>query len=139
MRPVDRQEALVGWLELEREAAWLYPFLGARQPELADAARASAAAHRASRDRLLAHIERDPTTARATYPVGPVDSVEAARTAARDLERRIQAACIVLVAASTGNARTLGVTGVRTAAVAEVRWGGTARAFPGLEVEQTSA
>ena len=40
MRPVDRQEALVGWLELEREAAWLYPFLGARQPELADAARA---------------------------------------------------------------------------------------------------
>ena len=100
MSATDRQERLVAWLELEREAAWLYPFLGARVPRLADAARAEAAAHRSSRDRLLARIEDDPTTARATYAVGPIDTVDTAQAAARDLEQRIQAACVGVVEAS---------------------------------------
>lgn len=130
--PQERQARLIGWLELEREATWFYPFVQARVPEVDDLARASAAAHVATRDRLLARIANDTTVARPSYDVGPLDSADDARAAAQSLEQRIQAACVAVVRASLTQDRSFAIRGVRGAAVAEMRWGGTARAFPGL-------
>ncbi len=130
--PQERQARLIGWLELEREATWFYPFVQARVPEVDDLARASAAAHVATRDRLLARIADDTTVARPSYDVGPLDSADDARAAAQSLEQRIQAACVAVVRASLTQDRSFAIRGVRGAAVAEMRWGGTARAFPGL-------
>lgn len=130
--PQDRQARLIDWLELEREATWFYPFVQARVPEVDDLARASAAAHVATRDRLLARIADDTTVARPSYDVGPLDSADDARAAAQSLEQRIQAACVAVVRASLTQDRSFAIRGVRGAAVAEMRWGGTARAFPGL-------
>ena len=130
--PQERQARLISWLELEREATWFYPFVQARVPEVDDLARASAAAHVATRDRLLARIADDTTVARPSYDVGPLDSADDARAAAQSLEQRIQAACVAVVRASLTQDRSFAIRGVRGAAVAEMRWGGTARAFPGL-------
>ncbi len=130
--PQERQARLIGWLELEREATWFYPFVQARVPEVDDLARASAAAHVATRDRLLARIADDTTVARPSYDVGPLDSADDARAAAQSLEQRIQAACVAVVRASLTQDRSFAIRGLRGAAVAEMRWGGTARAFPGL-------
>ena len=130
--PQERQARLIGWLELEREATWFYPFVQARVPEVDDLARASAAAHVATRDRLLARIADDTTVARPSYDVGPLDSADDARAAAQSLEQRIKAACVAVVRASLTQDRSFAIRGVRGAAVAEMRWGGTARAFPGL-------
>ncbi|MGJ9422747.1 DUF4439 domain-containing protein [Aeromicrobium sp. CF3.5] len=130
--PQGRQRRLIDWLELEREATWFYPFVQARVPDVDDLARASAAAHVATRDGLLARIARDTTVARPSYDVGPLDSADDARAAARSLEQRIQAACVAVVGASLTQDRSFAIRGLRTAAVAELRWGGEARAFPGL-------
>ncbi len=130
--PGERQYRLIGWLELEREATWFYPFVQARVPDVDDLARASAAAHVTTRDRLLARITDDTTVARPTYDVGPLDSADDARAAAQSLEQRIQAACVAVVQASLTQDRSFAIRGLRAAAVAELRWGGTARAFPGL-------
>lgn len=130
--PQGRQGRLIDWLKLEREAVWFYPFVQARVPDVNDLARASAAAHVATRDGLLARIARDTTVARPSYDVGPLDSADAARAAARSLEQRIQAACVAVVEASLTQDRSFAVRGLRTAAVAEIRWDGTASAFPGL-------
>lgn len=130
--PSGRQARLVDWLELEREATWFYPFVQARVPDVEDLARASAAAHVATRDGLLARIADDTTVARAGYDVGPLESADDARTAAQSLERRIQAACMAVVEASLTQDRSFAIRGLRAAAVAEMRWGATAQAFPGL-------
>jgi len=129
----DRTSALNAWLALEREAVWLYPLIGARVAATADTARASLSAHQRSRDRLLAELGTDNSTrARAAYEVPPLTNVEQAQDTARDLERRIQAACATAIGASAGSQRTLPLTGLRTAALAELTWGASPRAFPGL-------
>lgn len=130
--PQGRQARLLDWLELEREATWFYPFVQARVTDVEDLARAFAAVHVATRDGLLARIADDTTVARPRYEVGPLESADDARAAAQSLERRIQAACMAVVEASLTQDRSFAVRGLREAAVAEVRWGGAARAFPGL-------
>lgn len=130
--PQGRQARLIDWLELEREATWFYPLVQARVPVVDNLARASAATHVATRDGLLARIADDTTVARPSYDVGPLESADDARTAAQSLERRIQAACMAVVEASLTQDRSFAIRGLRAAAVAELRWGGTARAFPGL-------
>lgn len=124
--------ATLRWLALEREATWFYPYLGARVPGLADRARTAARAHVTVRDDLLDRVSDDTTTVQPSYDVGPIESAATASAAARDLESRIQAACLALVAASAADDRALGVQGLRRAAVAELRWSGTPRAFPGM-------
>lgn len=130
--PQDRQARLIGWLELEREATWFYPFVQARVPEVEDLARVSGAAHVATRDGLLARISDDTTVARPTYDVGPLASADDARAASQSLEQRIQAACLAVVKASLTQDRSFAIDGLRTAARAEIGWGSPARAFPGL-------
>lgn len=128
-----RDDALLTWLALEREAVWFYPYAGARVPAIADRARAAAADHALVRDRLLGLVEQDTTRVRPGYDVGELDSADAVSAAARDLEQRIQAACLGVVAAPAGEARQLGVRALRTAALAELDWSETARAYPGLD------
>lgn len=130
--PGDRNTALLAWLALEREAVWFFPYVGARVAAVADQARAAARAHTIVRDRLLELVVDDTTTVQPSYDVGAIDSADRASAAARRLEQRIQSACLAVVAASTGADRELGVTGLRTAALAELAWSGKPRAFPGL-------
>ena len=122
-------DALTAWLALEREAVWFYPYAGARVSAVAGRARRAAAAHEAMRDRLLDEITDDTTTIQPSYDVGPVTNASQVATAARDLEQRIQAACLRLV---TTDRRQLGVSGLRRAATAEMVWTDQPRAFPGL-------
>lgn len=128
----DRGAAMIAWLALEREAVWFYPYVGARVPAVADRARSAGRAHAIARDRLLGLVAEDTTTVQPSYDVGAITTVSNASTAARRLEQRIQAACLALVAASTGDDRAVGVAGLRTAARAELGWSGQARAFPGM-------
>lgn len=128
----DRESALTAWLALEREAAWFFPYVGARVSAVEDRARSAARAHAITRDRLLGLVAEDTTTVQPSYDVGPVETAANASTAARRLEQRIQAACLALVAASAGPERDLGVAGLRTAARAELTWSAEARAFPGM-------
>ncbi len=127
-----REAALIAWLALEREAVWFFPYAGARVTRIAGDARKAAAAHAAARDRLLGLVRDDTTTVQPTYDVGTIDSVAGASAAARLLERRVQAACLAVVAASSGASREVGVTGLQVAALAELGWSGRARAFPGM-------
>lgn len=130
----DHISALNDWLALEREAVWLYPLIGARVPATVDEARKSLSAHQQSRDRLLADLGPDDSTrARAAYEVPPLTNVEQAQDVAQDIERRIQAACAATIGTSARDDRTLPLTGLRTAALAELTWGGTAQPFPGLD------
>lgn len=128
-----RNTALLTWLALEREALWFFPYLGARVTQLADQARAAARAHTIVRDRLLGLVVDDTTTVQPSYDIGTIDTVDTASAAARQLEQRIQSACLAVVtASSSGQDRELGVTGLRTAALADLGWSGKVRAFPGL-------
>lgn len=129
----DRNVALLGWLALEREAVWFYPYAGARVDEIADRARDSLTAHRTQRDALLGVVEDDSTRPAASYDVGPITTVAEAEAAAQSLERRIQAACLTLIRVSGRADRDDALTGVRRAAIAEITWGATPRAFPGLD------
>ncbi len=130
----DRTTALNAWLALEREAVWLYPLIGARVAAAADRARSSLATHQQSRDRLLAELATDDTTrAQAAYEVPPLTDLKQARRVAQDIERRIQAACASALGASDRRDRMLPLIGLRTAALAELTWGGTAQPFPGLD------
>ena len=124
---------LIAWLALEREAVWFFPYAGARVPAVAERARSATRAHAIIRDRLLGVVADNTTTVQPSYDVGPIDTVSTASTAARGLEQRIQAACLAVVAGSTGDDRELGITGLRRAAKAELRWSGEARAFPGMQ------
>ncbi|MGA8851714.1 MAG: DUF4439 domain-containing protein [Aeromicrobium sp.] len=128
----SRNAALIAWLALEREAVWFYPFVGARVPDVADRARSAARAHAVTRDRLLGSVVDDTTTVQPSYDVGTIDTEANASSAARRLEQRIQAACLAVVAASTGDDREVAVSGLRTAATDELGWSGRARAFPGM-------
>jgi hypothetical protein len=132
-----RNSTLLAWLALEREAVWFYPFAGARVSGVADDARTAAASHRRTRDRLLSLVKDDTTTVRPSYDVGTLDSVDldsidAVSIAARDLEQRIQSACLAVVASSDGDDRGDAIAGLRTASLAEIAWSGEARAFPGM-------
>ena len=129
----DREAALQAWLSLEREAVWVYPFIGARVPALADRSRLALAAHRATRDRLVTWITDDTTTARAAYDIGPISSVSQGEAAARDLEKRIQTACLSVLQLAPPEQRERALKGLRTAAAAEMAWGGNPHAFPGLD------
>jgi len=129
----DRRAALLRWLALEREAVWLYPFLGARVPEVADRARRSLKAHQRIRDQLVAQITDDSTRSEPAYDVGRISSAKQARRAAQSLERRVQAACATVLRLSEPDERELPLEHLRTAALAEIAWGGKPHAFPGLE------
>ena len=129
----DRQLALMAWLALEREAVWLYPFLGARVPAVADRARRSLKAHQRTRDLLVAQSTVDTTRAEPAYDVGPLTSAKQARKAAQGLERRIQAACALVLRLSEPGQRELPLEHLRTAALAEITWSGKPQAFPGLD------
>lgn len=129
----DREAALQAWLSLEREAVWVYPFIGARVPALADRSRLALAAHRATRDRLITWITNDTTTARASYDIGSITSVARGEAAAQDIEKRIQTACLSVLQLASPQQRERGLKGLRTAAAAEMAWGGKPRAFPGLD------
>jgi len=129
---VRDDSALLAWLELEREAVWVYPLIGARAPQLAAAARTSWSAHREVRDRLVTAVATDTTRARASYAVPDLTDPDTARTFAQGLERRIQAACAAAVAAAEPAQRALPLHGLRTAALAELAWGAPPTAFPGL-------
>ncbi|MCW2790110.1 MAG: hypothetical protein JWP56_2413 [Aeromicrobium sp.] len=132
-------EAWQGWLALEHEAVWLYPVIGARFDALAERARGSHAAHRSTRDRLLARLHAldvEPEAARLTYDVTALRTAKQAVRAARRVERGIAAACIALVGESADeDTRTYAITGLRRAALADRTWGGPPRAFPGLSAQ----
>jgi hypothetical protein len=126
---------LQAWLALEHEAVWLYGLIGAREENLAKAARTSYDAHRVARDRLRALVHD-----RGAQPVGPgltygdaVDSPKAARAAASDVEQRISAACLTMFGHAGQDGRRLAMTGLRRAALAGLDWGADVRAFPGLD------
>lgn len=132
----DELVATQRWLALEHEAIWTYGLIGARFADLADGARAQDTAHRRTRDRLQARIR-----ALGGRPVGPapayavVDPADAAagRALAQDVEARIAAACVRLVAVTTNRDRDHAVDGLRDAALAQVRWGAAPEPFPGLD------
>jgi hypothetical protein len=128
-------ESLQAWLALEHQAVWLHPVLGARFDELRQRATASFAAHRATRDAVIARlrsVDAEPVRTRLAYDVGPLTTADEARVAARTLEAEICAACLTLAGAAEDEARAHAVTNLTRAALAELGWGAPVRAFPGL-------
>jgi hypothetical protein len=124
------------WLALEHEAIWVLGLVGARFPDLADAARKDVGAHLATRDRLRTvarSLGGQPVATAAAYDVTDPADASAARTLIQDVESRIAAACVRLVAETTEKARDHAVRGLRTASLAQVRWGAEPEAFPGLD------
>ncbi len=127
---------LQNWLALEHEAIWTYQLIGARVPKLADAASKQIAAHQRRRDLLtleLSKAGKKPVPTKVAYDVAAVNNAARARQLARDVESRICAICVDLVGQSTGADRELAIDGLRKAALVQVRWGGTAEPFPGLD------
>ena len=55
---MSAEKARQDWLALEHEAIWLHSLVGARFPALTPRARASYAAHRTVRDRLLVTLRQ---------------------------------------------------------------------------------
>ncbi|GAA3547500.1 hypothetical protein AFL01nite_22470 [Aeromicrobium flavum] len=124
------------WLALEHEAIWVLGLVGARFPDLADAARKELAAHRTTRDRLRAVVTSlggRPVGTAAAYDVPDPRDAAAGRVLVQDVESRIAAACVRLVPETTEKARDRAVRGLRTAALAQVRWGAAPEPFPGLD------
>ena len=127
--------ALQTWLTLEHEAIWLLPVVGARFDTIAPLSRQTRDTHLATRDDLLERLHEagtEPAATALSYEVGPLSSVAEARSAVRDVESRIAAACLVLVGESSGQLRAHATTSVRQAALTGLDWGGSATAFPGL-------
>lgn len=130
------RDDLQAWLALEHEAVWLYGVIGARLGRLQEPARASYDAHRVVRDRL-----RELVSAQGGQPVAPalaygddvIDSRKAARAVARDVERRITAACLTTFGSAATDGRRFAMAGLRRAAVATLDWGADPVAFPGLD------
>lgn len=124
------------WLALEHEAIWTYGLIGARFAPLTDRARTQDAAHRRTRDRLQVRVRAlggRPVGPAPTYAVVDPADLSAGRALAQDVEARIAAACVRLVAVTTDRARDRAVDGLRDAAVARVRWGAAPEPFPGLD------
>lgn len=122
-------------LELEHEAVWLLGVVGGRVPPLRDQAADELDRHLLQRDALLAVLgveDVDAGTPRAAYGVPPTDA-DAARLAVAEVERRLSAACLEVVAMLAPAERADGVEAVTEAARAAVRWGTLPEAFPGLD------
>lgn len=127
--------AMQSWLALEHEAVWLLPLVGARFDTLTEASRRSWGEHLVSRDALLQRLrtaEADPVATALSYDVGPLTSVAEARAAVRGVEKRLASAALSLVGEVDGTDRTFATRAVRRAALAELAWGGSPAAFPGL-------
>lgn len=124
------------WLALDHEAIWIGGLVGARFGELEGAARDLVAAHEASRDRLAAAV-RDlggaPVATQPSYDVDDPRDPAAAKALVRDVEARIGATCVRLVALTQDDDRARATTGLRTAALTQIRWGGSPEPFPGLD------
>lgn len=124
------------WLALTHEAIWVYGLIGARINSLAEAAAEQVAAHRATRDRLsdrVTSLGGRPVETKSAYDVADPAGSNDALTLARDLESRVAATCVRLVAVTTDDVRERAIRGLRTAALAQLRWGGTPEPFPGLD------
>ncbi|MFS0885661.1 DUF4439 domain-containing protein [Aeromicrobium sp. 179-A 4D2 NHS] len=136
MSTTEEIEATRRWLALEHEAVWTCGLIGARFPELAEAARSSMSAHRSTRDRLVTRVAAlggRPVGARPAYAVPDPADAAAGRALAQDVEARIAAACVRLVAVTQDRARDRAVDGLRDAATAQVAWGAAPEPFPGLD------
>ncbi len=124
------------WLALTHEAIWVYGLIGARISTLAEPAAQQVAAHRTARDRLsdrVTSLDGRPVETEAAYDVADPTRPEDARSLARDVESRIAATCVRLVAVTTDDARERAIRGLRTSALAQLRWGGSPEPFPGLD------
>lgn len=130
----------VRWLELEYEAVWIYPVIGARVSELRDAALEQFEAHRERRDVLIERLTQGRTSVpepQPAYAIGPITGQPEADLAAQSIEQRITSATGALVAGSTGDDRAMVLEAMRTSAVNQVVWGGKVEPFPGLNLEQS--
>lgn len=133
---MSRLSVTQNWLALDHEAIWIGGLVGARFADLADAARDLVAAHEASRDRLAAAVRElgaKPVATLASYDVTDPSDVDAARALVRDVEARICGTCVRLIALTEDDDRTRATSGLRAAAVTQVRWGATPEPFPGLD------
>jgi hypothetical protein len=129
-------EALQSWLELEHEAVWLYPVIGAQFTQLAERAHRSHDAHLRTRDHLLNRLQLldiEPVPAKLSYAVGSPRTPEQAIRLARRLEQAVAAACLTFAGeTSDQDDQKYAVKLLRRAAEAELTWGGRPHAFPGL-------
>lgn len=122
-------------LAFEHEAVWLYAYLGARVPDVAKAARTSFSRHRHLRDELLSVLHAWAASnplPRADYAVATVLTTAQAEAAARAVESRSAAAWLSVIAVADQSDRSLALARLRTAALAELKWGGKPEPFPGL-------
>lgn len=123
------------WLELEDEAVWTYPVIGARITALTSAVDSTLAAHTTVRSVLLARFDREGWSVPATpagYDIGTVDTPAQAKTAAQSVENRITAAIVALVAVTKDEDRAYAVAALRRSAATAVTWGAAPTALPGL-------
>ncbi|OUZ07987.1 hypothetical protein BHE97_14910 [Aeromicrobium sp. PE09-221] len=123
------------WLELELEAVWLYPVIGARFDALHAAATAAHEEHSDLRDALvsvLADADIEPPGPLVSYEVGDLDSVEDAQDVAAGLEQRLCASIAALTGEVDGEERERVVRELRATAVRAASWGAAPQPFPGL-------
>lgn len=128
-------EDLNTWLALEHEAVWLYPVIGARFADLLPRATRSFEAHRDTRDALIGRLHDlgvDAVSTQLSYEPGLPTTDKQAKNAAQDLESRICAACLQLAGDSETTMRASAIKNLKKAALAELAWGATPQAFPGL-------
>lgn len=127
-------DALHAWLAVEHEAVWLYGVIGGRRDDLSDAAREAWNRHRDTRDQLKAWITAAGGTASGPqlgYAAAPVDSDDAARTAAQAIEATVATAAANSLSGRE-HAKAI-ISAWRDAARAAADWGAPPSAFPGLD------
>lgn len=127
--------ALQDCLAIEHEAIWLYGYLGARIAAVEKRAVSAYAAHRRSRDALLALLHDASAEApgpRTDYAIPAAKNTAQASTTARAIEAKAQAAYLGLVGASRPADRRFAITQLRKSAVDALGWGAEPSAFPGL-------
>lgn len=124
------------WLALTHEAIWLYGLIGARIPAFAEAATDQITFHEGTRDRLSDRVRSlggKPVSTEPSYDVPAPQQPTQGQSLAQEVESRIAATCVRLVAVTTEHARDLAVRGLHTAALTQLRWGGAPEPFPGLD------
>ncbi len=136
---MTRSQAAVAGLQLclalEHEAISTYAFIGARVDALADRAHTSYESHRRIRDTLIAMLHTSQSAVpgpRSDYAISTVKNKAQAKSLARSIESRSEAAYLALVGTTETADRRYALQMLRKAALAGLGWGAEPSAFPGL-------
>jgi hypothetical protein len=133
--PPQTIDALQTALAAEQAASFGYTIVGAHLKAEQSLATADWIAHQKARD-TLTHLLRErhssPPPAPISYDIPRVTTPTQATTLAIDLEQKVTAAYLQLVAVSDPQLRTFAASQMRASALRAASWGSPPTAFPGF-------